>query len=431
MQSDTQVIAYEQKSVHGSEPALLQRSELTTLSIDIDSLLPRELTDSGSHDLRWIRNISFGKLLESIPIPTILVDASHNILFFNKALLKMEDELRQKIGSPFSSLFAGPTDKAEALAALGKVLHERGTLVFECSLSLNGKTLWCRIHLRSVRFKTERMVLALVEDLTAEKKQLIINEKYQQLVQVFPIGIAEFALGRPIPVKTPAQEVLTSMADAKLVGGNREFAKIHGHRAIDRLKGYRLNELLPFGGNFEKLYRLWAINRFPIRSFEIKEPSSSGKRRYFEITLVGNVKNGYLVGLWTMRQDITQRKEVEAALRAARDKLEERVRTRTDALMKANERLKLEIDERKKTEQKLEELVNELQDALKKVKTLSGLLPICASCKKIRDDRGYWTQVEVYVRDHTEADFTHSICPDCAKRLYPDLYSAAGYEADR
>ena len=76
-------------------------------------------------------------------------------------------------------------------------------------------------------------------------------------------------------------------------------------------------------------------------------------------------------------------------------------------------------------------LVNELQDALKKVKTLSGLLPICASCKKIRDDSGYWTQVEVYVRDHTEADFTHSICPDCAKKLYPDLYSTAAYDRDQ
>jgi hypothetical protein len=65
------------------------------------------------------------------------------------------------------------------------------------------------------------------------------------------------------------------------------------------------------------------------------------------------------------------------------------------------------------------------------VKTLSGLLPICASCKKIRDDSGYWTQVEVYVRDHTEADFTHSICPECAKKLYPDIYATAAYDGDR
>jgi CheY-like chemotaxis protein len=66
----------------------------------------------------------------------------------------------------------------------------------------------------------------------------------------------------------------------------------------------------------------------------------------------------------------------------------------------------------------------ELQEALAKVRTLRGLLPICASCKKIRDDQGYWQQVEVYVRDHTEAEFSHCLCPDCAKKLYPELYGA-------
>ncbi len=64
----------------------------------------------------------------------------------------------------------------------------------------------------------------------------------------------------------------------------------------------------------------------------------------------------------------------------------------------------------------------ELREALSKIKTLSGLLPICASCKKIRDDRGYWSQIEAYVSLHTEAEFSHSICPDCAKEQYPDLY---------
>ena len=55
------------------------------------------------------------------------------------------------------------------------------------------------------------------------------------------------------------------------------------------------------------------------------------------------------------------------------------------------------------------------------IKVLSGFLPICASCKNIRDDKGYWNQIEVYVRDHSEAEFTHSICPACARKLYPDL----------
>jgi CheY-like chemotaxis protein len=65
----------------------------------------------------------------------------------------------------------------------------------------------------------------------------------------------------------------------------------------------------------------------------------------------------------------------------------------------------------------------ELQKALVEIKTLSGLLPICASCKKIRDDQGYWTQLESYISEHSEAEFTHGCCPDCMKKLYPDFYA--------
>jgi len=68
-----------------------------------------------------------------------------------------------------------------------------------------------------------------------------------------------------------------------------------------------------------------------------------------------------------------------------------------------------------------EKLIGELQEAMAKVKTLSGLLPICSSCKNIRDDRGYWNQIETYIRQRSEADFTHGICPKCAKKLYPGL----------
>jgi DNA-binding response OmpR family regulator len=74
-------------------------------------------------------------------------------------------------------------------------------------------------------------------------------------------------------------------------------------------------------------------------------------------------------------------------------------------------------------QQKLLEAHNaELQEALAKVKLLSGLLPICANCNKIRDDEGYWEDVTIYVRDHSEADFSHGICPDCRKKLYPEFY---------
>jgi PAS domain-containing protein len=69
------------------------------------------------------------------------------------------------------------------------------------------------------------------------------------------------------------------------------------------------------------------------------------------------------------------------------------------------------------------ELIDDLQEALDKVNLLTGMLPICASCKKIRDDKGYWNQIEIYIRDHSEAEFSHGICPDCAKKLYPEFYT--------
>jgi PAS domain S-box-containing protein len=80
-----------------------------------------------------------------------------------------------------------------------------------------------------------------------------------------------------------------------------------------------------------------------------------------------------------------------------------------------------DITAHKQAEEEREKLIFQLQEALDNIKTLKGLLPICANCKNIRDDKGYWNQIEAYIRDHSDAEFSHSICPDCAKKLYPDL----------
>ena len=80
-------------------------------------------------------------------------------------------------------------------------------------------------------------------------------------------------------------------------------------------------------------------------------------------------------------------------------------------LIRANEELESKVKER---------TVN-LQKALDDIKTLKGILPLCSHCKKIRDDEGYWNQVDTYIQVHTEADVSHSLCPECIKELYPDL----------
>ncbi|MCD4783636.1 MAG: response regulator [Candidatus Eremiobacteraeota bacterium] len=84
--------------------------------------------------------------------------------------------------------------------------------------------------------------------------------------------------------------------------------------------------------------------------------------------------------------------------------------------------------ERKHAQREKEKLIRELQSALSKIKTLSGLLPICSACKNIRDDMGYWQQVEVYIKKHSEVDFSHSLCPECAIKLYPDYFNESDFK---
>lgn len=85
-------------------------------------------------------------------------------------------------------------------------------------------------------------------------------------------------------------------------------------------------------------------------------------------------------------------------------------------LHKAYEELNIHL------EQKVAERTREIMDAQASIKALGGLIPICSNCKKIRDDKGYWEQLELYIRDHSDVEFSHGICPDCAKKLYPEYF---------
>jgi PAS domain S-box-containing protein len=81
----------------------------------------------------------------------------------------------------------------------------------------------------------------------------------------------------------------------------------------------------------------------------------------------------------------------------------------------------LDSTKRKKNENERERLIDELKEALSKVRTLSGMLPICSSCKKIRDDKGYWNQVEEYIAEHSSAVFSHGFCPECALKMHEEI----------
>ena len=100
---------------------------------------------------------------------------------------------------------------------------------------------------------------------------------------------------------------------------------------------------------------------------------------------------------------------------AERARSQEELRLRNQELERLNAQLTT-------TKNNLESANKELERALINIKQLSGMLPICASCKKIRNDKGYWEQIEAYVQDHSEVEFSHSICPECTEKLYPGIF---------
>lgn len=98
-------------------------------------------------------------------------------------------------------------------------------------------------------------------------------------------------------------------------------------------------------------------------------------------------------------------------------------RAEIQQIAEKHEVLAIHHEELKEAHDKIETQNKELTEALSKVKLLSGFIPICASCKKIRDDKGYWTQIEAYIKEHSMAEFSHGICPECAKKLYPEFHN--------
>ncbi|MGD0036969.1 MAG: PAS domain S-box protein [Bacteroidota bacterium] len=132
----------------------------------------------------------------------------------------------------------------------------------------------------------------------------------------------------------------------------------------------------------------------PLIGLEEKETWPDGSETWVTTTKMPlRDREGEIIGTFGISKDITKRKKAEEALQ--------------------------------KTSEEREKLIKELQYALENIKTLQGLIPICASCKKIRDDKGYWGQVEEYILSHSSAKLSHGICPDCAKKLYGDLYEKA------
>jgi PAS domain S-box-containing protein len=282
-----------------------------------DVLTTADLTTSASFDLREIKQAEYGKLLQSVPIPVLFIDPRGTIVFVNKAVSIVAEDEWKILGTSFPELFPDAREIKHVTRILEAVFTERTPRTFKGVLKIGKQKIWGRTHLRSIRVKEQQLVLALVEDLTPEKRRLLLNEKYKKLVDLLSIGIVEFALTRPVTTELPREEALARILQARAVDGNAEFARIHRFGRINELLGTRLKQLFPLEGENRALYHTWIRRGFPICSAETKEASTRGTTCYLENTLIGIVKNTRLLGFWLAKRDITERQALrEETLRA-------------------------------------------------------------------------------------------------------------------
>jgi PAS domain S-box-containing protein len=254
------------------------------------------------------------------------------------------------------------------LADFASPVAEEGAPIARRHRKKDGTLIDVEIIAHHTAFGEWHAVLAVVTDVTERKRSEEAlrrsREGFQQLFEEAPIGMA-------------------------MIGADAGFGRVN--RALCAMMGYSKEEMKAV--SFDRFVHAGDLEAHMVAAqefFENKRSSFKREAQYLKksgeplwgsltVERIEDPSTGQMLFVLGMLEDITARRHA--------------------------------VEER-------ERIIVELKEALASVKTLRGLIPICASCKKIRDDKGYWSQVEVYVRDHSEAEFSHGICPDCMKKLY-------------
>ncbi|MBI5571405.1 MAG: PAS domain S-box protein [Desulfomonile tiedjei] len=159
-----------------AEP-LPDETELCTQTVDLDQWFSSDLTSSGSFDLGILAIEAFGKLLDALPIPTLLVDGSYSVVFVNRACGKISPNYDKVRGVPFATLVPRPRNAEKAQLLLRRVFSTRKPHVADGILEFETKKVWGRLHFSSIRIGRDRYTMILVEDLTSERTQLLLNQR--------------------------------------------------------------------------------------------------------------------------------------------------------------------------------------------------------------------------------------------------------------
>ncbi len=202
-------IGYDDTEFGGLDPRLV-----TTGSIDVSSLID-ELESTGSVAFFGVETTSFGKLLQALPIPALLVDRYGNVIFLNRAWEKFSSDYKAILSSPFSLLFPNPNVCKEAARLIEKIFVTRKPTCTAAVLEIGRNKIFGRMHFRALRMAEERSVLVLVEDLTAEKKQLVMTRKHKEDLLKAHNGLERRVEERTVELKQMNEKLLLEIAERR------------------------------------------------------------------------------------------------------------------------------------------------------------------------------------------------------------------------
>ncbi len=286
----------------------------------------------------------------------------------NSALCAMLGYSQQEMRGMTWSQLTHPDDLGADVAQFSRVLAgEIDTYAMEKRfIHKNGQIIWTALSVSCVRKPDGSLdyTMALLQDITERKRA------------------EETAWRLAFIVESSDDAIISKTLDGTITSWNGGAERLYGYSAKEII-GQPISTLLPPEILDDLPDILTRISRGEVvRHFETKRRTKDGRIVDVSLTISPiKTREGKIIGASSTARDITERKLLE------------------------KERQKVFV---------------ELQKALSEVKKLSGFLPICSSCKKIRDDKGYWKEVERYIGEHSEAEFSHSICPECMRKLYPE-----------
>jgi PAS domain S-box-containing protein len=259
---------------------------------------------------------------------------------------------------------------AEAIGSDGGLharVHQQNEFVFQHRIA-GGESRTVEVHSSPVEFDGRQLLFSIINDITDRQQSEYLLRKSEEKYR----GLVYFS-NDPIFSFNP---------DETYRFVNEAFARPFGKKP-DEIIGHKPHSVFSFEEAEKRLTIVRGVFQSGVkRDIEVKVLTQSGDTRYF-LTMVDPIKDeeGKVQYVSCIAKDITERKQVEI---------------------------------------EREHLITELQNALEQIKTLKGIVPICSSCKNVRDDEGFWEQVESYVQKHTDAQFSHSLCPNCVEKYFPN-----------